>query len=274
MNTIVKSAVAGTLALASTGAFAIGLPSSNSSDLILIIENVNTPTNVYALDTGISINSIFPSTGFVSGATLNTTAFNGINAAIAASPTLQSFLAANPASGDEWELLGDQYNGAGGAATNQNSKAVGNNKGVFTSIQPGSNISGTTLAVLESMANGINNSLQTGANFGPLLTATESSTGVSCGNASGDCTSKFGLFGAPDMEAPLGTSSSIYMLTSNGTTTSPPQSYIAGTATLGTNGTLTFTQNTTAVPLPAAVWLFGSGLLGLVGVSRRRKIAA
>ena len=29
--------------------------------------------------------------------------------------------------------------------------------------------------------------------------------------------------------------------------------------------------NPSAVPVPAAVWLFGSGLLGLVGVARRRK---
>lgn len=29
--------------------------------------------------------------------------------------------------------------------------------------------------------------------------------------------------------------------------------------------------NMTAVPVPAAVWLFGSGLLGLVGVARRKK---
>ena len=28
-----------------------------------------------------------------------------------------------------------------------------------------------------------------------------------------------------------------------------------------------------AVPIPAAAWLFGSGLLGLVGVSRRKKAA-
>ena len=31
------------------------------------------------------------------------------------------------------------------------------------------------------------------------------------------------------------------------------------------------TMNTSAVPVPAAVWLFGSGLLGLVGVARRKK---
>jgi hypothetical protein len=28
----------------------------------------------------------------------------------------------------------------------------------------------------------------------------------------------------------------------------------------------------TSVPVPAAAWLFGSGLIGLVGVSRRRKV--
>ncbi len=29
----------------------------------------------------------------------------------------------------------------------------------------------------------------------------------------------------------------------------------------------------TAVPVPAAVWLFGSGLLGLFGIARRKKLA-
>ncbi len=33
-------------------------------------------------------------------------------------------------------------------------------------------------------------------------------------------------------------------------------------------------QNTTATPVPAAVWLFGSGLAGLIAIRRRNKLAA
>ena len=36
---------------------------------------------------------------------------------------------------------------------------------------------------------------------------------------------------------------------------------------------LSLTGTVTAVPVPAAVWLFGSGLVGLAGIARRRKAA-
>ncbi len=39
---------------------------------------------------------------------------------------------------------------------------------------------------------------------------------------------------------------------------------------LDADGTLTYNVPVSAVPVPAAVWLFGSGLLGLVGVARRK----
>jgi len=39
----------------------------------------------------------------------------------------------------------------------------------------------------------------------------------------------------------------------------------------GTGVTANATTSVSAVPVPAAVWLFGSGLIGLVGVARRKK---
>lgn len=44
-------------------------------------------------------------------------------------------------------------------------------------------------------------------------------------------------------------------------------------AFLQSDATLTYEYEVTAVPLPAAVWLFGAGFFGLVGVSRKRKLA-
>ena len=46
-----------------------------------------------------------------------------------------------------------------------------------------------------------------------------------------------------------------------------------GEYTLNLNGPNSYdgTFEVSSVPVPAAVWLFGSGLLGLIGVARRKK---
>jgi hypothetical protein len=51
-----------------------------------------------------------------------------------------------------------------------------------------------------------------------------------------------------------------------------PPNCIAGAAVTQAGDILTY-ADMTVVPVPAAVWLFGSGLLGLVGISRRKKSA-
>jgi hypothetical protein len=273
MNMIVKSAVASALSLAAGGAFAMGLPSSGSSDLVLIVQNNATPTNVYALDTGISINSVMPTSALVTNSVMSTT-IAGINSAIAASSTLQTFLAANPAAGDGWTIEAGQYVGT----TNALSKTAGNSKAIFSSGIATVNASAINATILGQLE-GYNAGLGADVANGPLtaLLTNKESTAVSYDSTSnGGAIYKYGLIGAPDLSA-LGTTVGLFGLTGNGNINAV-QSYVLGTATLGTNGTLTLAGNgTTAppppVPLPAAVWLFGSGLLGLVGVSRRRKAA-
>ncbi|VAW81751.1 hypothetical protein MNBD_GAMMA12-2237 [hydrothermal vent metagenome] len=57
----------------------------------------------------------------------------------------------------------------------------------------------------------------------------------------------------------------------DGTLTLSWDSLIVGGAFGGKTGFWTMDIEAQAVPIPAAVWLFGSGLVGLVGIARRRK---
>src|ERR1700704_1765099 len=92
MNIIVKSAVASALALSATGAFALGTPALNSSDLVLIVQDM-TKNTTYAFDTGVAIDSVLQTSGLVAGASMNTSQA-GVNAVFNATPMLSSFLAA------------------------------------------------------------------------------------------------------------------------------------------------------------------------------------
>ena len=72
--------------------------------------------------------------------------------------------------------------------------------------------------------------------------------------------------------APVAGSANNYFLWSN--------SYTGGPASIGNGGIVEWGHIVapdfsapTAVPAPASVWLFGSGLLGLIGVVRRKKTA-
>jgi hypothetical protein len=221
---------------------------------------------------------VLPTGSLVSGAILNTS-LAGITTTIDASPALQTFMAANPAAGDGWTIEGGQWNGgAGGTATNANTKAPGAGLVVFSSnIGTANNatLSNQKLTNLDTFLTGFQGSVgQSNGGLFPLLSSTETTAAAwTSDQAEGSATSKYGMIGAPDINNVDGSAYQLFGFTGNNST-STLQSYILGTASLDVNGNLTLTGNTTsAVPLPAAVWLFGSGLMGLVGVSRRRKIA-
>jgi hypothetical protein len=277
MNLILKSAVGATLALAAAGANALGVPATDSSDLVLVVQNESNLANVYVLDTGISINSALGTGTLGSNAVLDSTTFSGYNGVVPESSTLATFLAANPASGDGWALEAAQYSGVSSSASpvNASTKNAGKAWGIFSSNAGGGNYSGTQLGSFQGFLGGIQADLTEPADslgLSPLLTKMEASSGASYSAAA---ETKYGL--APSMDlASLGTTGvTLYGMTGNGTTAAV-QSFILGSATLSATGLLTLTGNTVTpptVPLPPAVWLLGSGLLGLVGVSRRRKTA-
>jgi hypothetical protein len=269
MNTLVKSAVAGALALGASQAFAVTAPNTNSNDLVLVIYNTTTG-NAYALDTGITINSILPNSALVSGAQLSTAGLTGVNTTFSASSTLATFLAANPESGDGWTIEAGQFNGNGVSAgcTNGLCKAQGAAKAVFTSSVATANPGQATQVVLSGLI-AFENGLQVDESVGQLVFTGESGN-VQYGAAGNSAPQKYGFWGQNDDGTPLGTTLSLFGFTGNNGTGNI-ESYLLGSVTVALNGTTTFTGN---VPVPPAVWLFGSGLLGLVGISRRRKLAA
>ncbi len=287
MNNLVKTAVAGALALAATSTFAIGIPSSNSSDLILYVDALTSSgssAGVYALDTGVTLSSLMPGP-YVSGAS-NSTTFAGITKSIAPSSTLTSFLGSHPGDSFGWTLEGGQYDnpfyssGSPSSASNDNSTAPGSALAIFsspllTATLPKVSTAGTV--ALQDFLNGLNNDISAGG-----LTALKTGTETATGTESLGAPNKYGFFGGSDLSSVGGTAITLFGFTGNGVNGGTLQSYILGSASLGADGTLQINPNgggggggtTAPVPLPAAVWLFGSGLMGLAGVSRRRKTAA
>ena len=118
-------------------------------------------------------------------------------------------------------------------------------------------------------ANSISTTIDLGslsiANFQERLYNYSNNTGIILGAPAG---------GAIDgWTSPIGTSGTVAVLP---TTVLAPGTYVLqmrGNVTGSAGGSYAGTLNLVPVPLPAATWLFGSGLLGLGAFARRRKQA-
>lgn len=261
MNNLIKMGVAASLAMGSLAAHAnIAIPttSGNPGDAVLFADvfNGSTLVKTYAGDTGISVNSL-------QSGTVPTGTFLDAN--------LATFLAAAaPGTTVDWLLVG--AGGNTGAApvgvTTSGSGLVGIRTQNGSSLNSWNvelvgifnNINGLIGASATPTANswvGNNDSIASGNGFAPFGTTNDASNlGGNTGQVATAGLGTVTLYGLSAADQNLFTTVKI----------SPEM-----TATLSTSG-LSFSQ-ITAVPVPAAVWLLGSGLLGLAGVARRKSAA-
>jgi hypothetical protein len=268
MKNFVRFAVAGALMAGYATAQAQTLPSSGSADLWLFVSDASAQ-ETFAEDTGISLSSLLPTASLVSGSTLSTAISANVN--LGASTALTNFINSANAAGQtlDWAVLGAQYPGGLG-----NGKDTPGTVSTLASdpVAQGANISQLTYANLTTIASGLNGDLGylTTNGYtagGSVFTWANGSIGTNVWGAStggnGGSTNLYGQ--GPDQSGiALGSATGLYGLTGNGGTGQLQSYVLSSELTLSANGTLS------TVPLPAAVWLFGSGLLGLVGVGRRR----
>lgn len=287
MKNSVRFVVAGLMLAGIATAQAQSLPSSGSADLWLFVSN-QSAGNSFAEDTGISLSSLMPAGQLAApgGSTVLSTAISAsfnLNASAALTSYINSANAAHQ--GLEWGVLGVQFPVAGN--TIPNIKATGAALTVFDGpASAGANIgSNFGLGTLQLIGTGFdtdaqyltaNNAYSAG---GSVYAFSGGNTAANVWGAGGDSGNggSTNLYNQNVLQDGIGLDSSVslYGLTGNGDKTSL-QSYLLGTnLTLSSAGLLSISSGsgTPTVPLPAAVWLFGSGLLGLIGVGRRKAAA-
>jgi hypothetical protein len=265
-----------------------GGASAPDSDLFLIVEDTSKGT-AYVQDLGIQTNSIVTDSAMntaVAGSTLGV-----LNNSISFSysekldSTLSSQLSTTPGDSYTWEVVAVSSGATNNFLATTSSVAIPgtfgpglytnnlirNNRLNFTNDVDNWTLLGTTFTsepagYTPASASFIPFSSQSGQ------PGTPSNVGVETWYGNGGITPVNTL-------ATTGSSTmGFYLVSANdGTSGSNPGGvatiFDVANATLNvSNDTLTFAP--AVVPLPAAVWLFGSGLLGLAGIARRRRLTA
>jgi hypothetical protein len=264
---LLGGAIGGTLVSANASAL-------TSTDVWLFISGTS---NFYAADLGITeqsllLGSSIPGLETAHGGPVNdTTHLSAPSLAVLnAAPNLSAFIAANCSAPTACKWSIQSGTAAAGLSSGDEQLLVTgglNAPTTFFNNANGTGNSGITSALSTSTAayNGFMNTTLNAATF------TNNSTPIGSGALPVLYKSSWISTLFPDQTA-LGNTQFLYeMASSNGTSVNAFEA--TSSITLSTNGTFTETSLVSNVPLPAAAWLLGSGLLGLLGVGRRRRVA-
>jgi hypothetical protein len=288
MKTIVKL-VLGTAVLAagaSTANAQIPLPSTGSSDLLFFVTDTTLQTTYtevlsQTVGTGSTLFNSADAKNNASNAVIGTSVatINGksnFSYNAAANTNLQSFI--STAQGKNDSLQWGIYAGVYPPGLLANRKPIGATLAITTAPNATSIVSAPTATLYNAAVpgTGLQSDIKTINGNGPLDQFGGTSNGViGTPTSTGAANLNFYTMGFVS-GINMNSTAQLYGVSTTGNSAGAVLGYDLGSISFN-GSTLAFTGNTGVtppVPLPAAAWLFGSGLLGLLGIGRRRNLAA
>ena len=287
MKTSIKLAIAGAALLSAAAANAANVNAypnaSTGSSLVLLVKDTIANT-FYVQDLGATVSQVnslstLTSAGpgqYSADQAVPTTGSLTVPSVFAnfSSTNLNSYL--NPGSGTHnfvWNILG----GASGNGTNQ----TGQQSVVTTDVSATNYVDGTSYVVgsdVSGSVSGVTGFFTDDLNNATLVNGSNSVHGLGDANVIyGNASLYSFLNSAESTNATVGTGQYLFQVTSSAGTAGANIYKSIGLLTLTSQGTITYAGADLAgggapVPIPAAVWLLGSGLMGLAGIGRRRKL--
>lgn len=274
----VLSALATVAALAAMPASA-DLATGDNAELMLVVRNLDSPSAAYVRGLGININSIMTQAQTQGSYTGPVQAFSYTLPTFTADSNLTSFLSGGSTFGFTWSVMAADTVGSATSINIGNVATTGARRAVFAAgtDAPGFDNNAVNTA---SGPNAVNYYTSQNAALSGVAGSGDSSGAGTWGvpSSSGqDAVSFFGLVGIENAVSDTG-SANFYLAAINAGAgqllTSAARVFQFTDLRLAVNGTLSSVAPVSEVPLPAAFWLLGSGLLGALGIGRRRQAVA